>query len=372
MDHDEEEQVGTSHRIDSSRWSLRRSSASVPDVTQAYAVDDDIYDATPLEPTPPWWKQKRTKVLLGVVLLLISIMAIVLGVELSKDRTVTKLIGTTISPSISIMPSSSQTPSSSPSTCSYTISTAEQNINLLRPDPREPRVAIDGRNLVVCSWSRDNLLSSFYIIFYSLSDDSKWEMVGYFIEGNVDWGSFGDCTPALTSYDVSLSGSQAVIGLPAKDIVYVYKRNSNGLWVKVESLHPENQIHRGLGHSVSTDGDLVAVQDSSVNYILGVGLQNGAYLFKDIGGKWSQIFTVNTTIPYEYCDAIGLCAGAMIGTIESVIVKELHLQCMQVMNLDQRTLMHIIPSFYTDTIPTTMLNLFKILFILMAVSCQSF
>ena len=193
-------------------------------IPEAFLVDDisvyderTIYDATP---TLPWWKQTRTKFLLAFVLLLLAVMAIVLGVELNKDRSVTQFVKATASPSISVMPSTSQVPTLSPTSCSYTIATNRIDIDLVHPDSLEPRAAIDGENMVVCSWSKENeFSSSVYIVFYQLSSrGDEWERVNFFIEG----GSFGG-----EQYDVDVSGKTAVIGL--KDTVYVYEKNSIGL-----------------------------------------------------------------------------------------------------------------------------------------------
>jgi len=95
-------------------------------ILEAYAVDDDIYGATPLEPTLPWWKQRRTKILLGSVLVIVSSLAIALGVLLSQssdpeqvltNSTVTLFV--TPPPTISIAPSLSIAPSTSPPTITY-------------------------------------------------------------------------------------------------------------------------------------------------------------------------------------------------------------------------------------------------------------
>ena len=81
----------------------------------AWIVDDDnneedncrseaeVYIATP---TLPWWKQRRTKVLLGVVIVIVSSLAVALGVSLSRSP---ELINNTDTPSISLVPTSSPT-----------------------------------------------------------------------------------------------------------------------------------------------------------------------------------------------------------------------------------------------------------------------
>ena len=58
-------------------------------VLEAYIVeeesDQEIVIATQLEPTLPWWKQRRTKLLLGTVLVVFAAMAIALGVSISSS-----------------------------------------------------------------------------------------------------------------------------------------------------------------------------------------------------------------------------------------------------------------------------------------------
>jgi len=96
-------------------------------ILEAYAVDDDIYGATPLEPTLPWWKQRRTKILLGVVLLIVGSLTIALGVSLSsqsnnvgfESTNSTVTIFVTPPPTVSIAPSLSIAPSTSPPTITY-------------------------------------------------------------------------------------------------------------------------------------------------------------------------------------------------------------------------------------------------------------
>ena len=74
--------------------------------TAVWLPDDDVYDATPLEPTLPWWKQRRTKILLVLVIASVSALAIGLGISFSSDRTSTEvvMITTTSAPSVSTIP----------------------------------------------------------------------------------------------------------------------------------------------------------------------------------------------------------------------------------------------------------------------------
>ena len=57
-------------------------------VLKAYIVEEeseqDVVIATQLEPILPWWKQRRTKLLLGAVFVVVAVLAIALGVSLSS------------------------------------------------------------------------------------------------------------------------------------------------------------------------------------------------------------------------------------------------------------------------------------------------
>ena len=89
----------------------------LPEV-EAYLVEDleeeevEVYMATP---TLPWWKQRRTKIFFGVVIVLIGALAVALVVSLSRSNDVF----VTPPPTISIAPSSSLAPSTSPPPITY-------------------------------------------------------------------------------------------------------------------------------------------------------------------------------------------------------------------------------------------------------------
>ena len=69
---------------------------SVGPVVEAYLVEDKgesgdvghitVYEATPLEPELPWWKQRRSKVFMVINCVLITALAIGLGVSFSLSR----------------------------------------------------------------------------------------------------------------------------------------------------------------------------------------------------------------------------------------------------------------------------------------------
>lgn len=234
-----------------------------------------------------------------------GVLVISLGITLSLDRTKTQFVTTTSRPTTSAVPSfrptgtpsSSQMPSSTPTACSLKITTNTRQIELLRPDPTSPIVAVKGKNLVVV-WKQFTgtfqLEGSFYTAFYSLSDD-EWKLAGYSVEGNVRWNVYDN----RIGYDVALSDLTAVIGLPARNLVYVYRQNSAGLWEKVASPQPNNQVSDcgGFGSSVDICDDMIVVSDSS--YCSGTRSwaqvsENADYIFKQIDGKWEEIGRVSS------------------------------------------------------------------------------
>ena len=183
----------------------RDSSVSIPGITEAYAVDDDVIVATPAEPDVPFWKQRRVRILLSLAFLAVAVFAIALGVSLSRrGDTVTQIVvgASSIPPTQSTvpslqptdLPSTSQIPSSSPSECSYQIYSTIQKLDLRSPSSDMPKFALDGKNLVVISSD----VGSVTVVFFSLTNDDIWERAGYFIEANVDWSNF-------QTYSVSLS-----------------------------------------------------------------------------------------------------------------------------------------------------------------------
>jgi len=305
------------------RVPFRRESSSIPGITEAYAVDDNIVIATPTEPPKPWWKQRRTKILLVIIIVLIvAVFAIALGVSLSSTSTnTTELVALRFSapPSVSLVPtygpttgrpslppsnfpSSSLIPSSSPSSCAYTISTNMQELKLLHPDSYDTKIAIDGRNVVIASRivpeSSSVSRGSFYVVFYSLTDSNGWQKVGEFIEGGIDWSFRGH-----RNCEVALSGDTAVIGLPSynyqgiEQTLYIFKQNDIGSWERISAGSPRqsNPVSDcGFGLSTELDGNLIATSDDGV---CGMNLgPNAAYLFQKVEGNWEEVeFLSNET-----------------------------------------------------------------------------
>jgi surface protein len=71
----------------------RNPSVSVP-IVEAYLVEEEsdegsndiVYEATPLEPELPWWKQRRTKVFMIIICVLLIALALSVGLGVASSR----------------------------------------------------------------------------------------------------------------------------------------------------------------------------------------------------------------------------------------------------------------------------------------------
>ncbi|EJK69700.1 hypothetical protein THAOC_09016, partial [Thalassiosira oceanica] len=129
---------------------------STIDVPVAIAVDNEIIEATP---TPPFWKQRRVRIMLGLVILAAVILVASLGVAFTRESTVTKIVGTTSSSTESLVPTSSPSeapstslePSSAPSSCDAKIYATNNELQLPQENPDTPAFAIEGRDMIIVS-----------------------------------------------------------------------------------------------------------------------------------------------------------------------------------------------------------------------------
>ena len=259
---------------------------SLPNITEAYLVDDG--SVVIAKPKVPWWKQRRTKVLLGLVLILIvTVLATSLKFALAPERT--------LAPSLqpSSAPSFSQMPSLAPSKCSEKVITNMRQIDLIRQidlllsDRSDMKIAIDGDNLVI-AWIKSR---SLYIAFYSRSSGSNdWVSTGYSIEPNIYVSRILD-----VDVDAVLSGNKALVGVASMNTVYAFVLSNTGLWVEVP-FPPPSLIDPdlGFGKTVYICEDLVAVSDTSDLVVVSDdGSHNRGepeiHFFKDSGGQWVEI-----------------------------------------------------------------------------------
>ena len=253
-------------------------------IPEAFLVDDisvyderTIYDATP---TLPWWKQRRTKIMLAVMLVVVVTLTTALGVLLSRpdpDPVIIQSGGGSNVPTISMAPSSSLAPSSSPSECALTVATNVQKLDMSKVDqPWESELAIDKLNAVVVT--RERGTTNVHIIFYLLNGD-RWERNNQYIEDN---GFMGEFDPSSAKISVALSGKDALIGFPftgSSGLVFVFEQNDLGVWEKRDNSLPipTPDVYK-FGYSVDIDGNLACVM-----------ADRQVYVYQNNGNEWKDI-----------------------------------------------------------------------------------
>ncbi|KAL7478761.1 hypothetical protein ACHAW6_004519 [Cyclotella cf. meneghiniana] len=304
---------------------------SLNGITEAYLVEDDVVIALP---TKPWWKQRRTRFFAFAVVVMLSTS---LGIALSRESQVvaTQFISmvSTPSPSISASPSSSLSPSFSPSSCSFTITSNAQKLDLLHPEASDPVIAMDGRNLVVASRVVPAKFSlgggSLLIEFYSLSDEGKWERVGDFAERGFDWAAreteLSKNLIDSSGVYVSLSGGTAMVGTPCDlyncpqiQSVTAYTQTSYGRWERVSVGSPQSSDRCGFGMSATVDDTLMVTLDFAYcGYSMG---PNSAYLFGLFRDKWIEVGNLsNQTYLDNYSSSSSVRDASISGN--TVVVK---------------------------------------------------
>jgi len=279
-------------------------------IPNAYLVDDDDDDSIVVagyaEPLLPWWKQRRTRMLLGIVVIVLIAAAVAIGISESKRRKALLEGGKfrTISPTQSNAPSSSPSmgpsvsvaPSTSPTKCSDTIAAnaKEVDLNVLVGGLKNPKVAIDGNNMVVVA---NDSTGYAYTIFFKRGNSGEWTRTRYFVE---ECERTVDDALYSCSYSVALSGNTALVGLgyyserkdqwiPAP--VSMYRRSDLEQWDKIDSLLvPEGWEYGSFGQSVGIDGDLICVVAERAEPEGSSGiLYPRMFIFRSISEKWEQV-----------------------------------------------------------------------------------
>jgi len=266
-------------------------------------VEEEVYIATP---TLPWWKQRRTKILLAAVLLTVSTLAIALGVLLSRpsSTTVNMIVNSTIAPSVSLAPSSSSAPSSSPTECVNKIISNVQDIDLQKDlqfeetnDLLYPKVAVDGRNMVVVALDgkyADNFQYDGPVIvtFYSLDSEDKWQR-----ERPIRVYNMGTGNNLSRIHSVALSGTTAFVGFPSSNAgtgdIIVYEQDRFG-WVRVDNVLTATKTGF-FGQNICLSGNLAYVED----------LQNTFLYHRKDNGKWMQLDTIDNGLETVDCSISG-------------------------------------------------------------------
>lgn len=310
-------QQSSSNYEDSAMVDLDSSVALIP---HAYLVEDDDDDnmviAGYAEPIPPWWKQRRMRGMIAVIFLVLLIAAVAIGVVVSRRDSATVFLAITSSPTQSNVPSLTHSeaptisfaPSLSPSSCSDTIvlNTKEVDTNLLVGGLKEPKVAIDGEDMVVAASDPSGYI---YVVFYKKSIDGEWASNKYFVE---ECDDDGGC-----SYSVALSGGTALIGHHSDDDgwdwseseevtpVSVFEQDELGQWGRVEPLSkPSESRWRSFGYSVGIDGDLACVLGDKSGDI---GFDPTLVIFRKVSEGWEQLYqeSVYYGNGFEECEVSG-------------------------------------------------------------------
>jgi len=208
-------------------------------------------------------------------------------VAFSRDNTATEVVVVDAPPSPypTTVPSLSLAPSSSPTECALKISSQLQMIDLQFEDPTLPKVAVDGRNMVVVV--EDSISLAVNIIFYSLTNDG-WVIENAFEEEE-------------SAASVALSGKTALVGFPYASrfagVVYVYEQNGFGFWEKMdEPFIPSDESYgrtEQFGNSLDIDGDLACVVD-----------RGNTYFYRRHGTKWLE-FDNRTVTQNTECSIAG-------------------------------------------------------------------
>jgi len=131
-------------------------------------------------------------------------------------------------------------------------------------NPRHPRIAVDGSNMVMAVSDGEIKLSKF-LIFYVMSTTGSWQVVQSFQMKNV--GS-GDAS-------VALSGKTAMVGFgeannSAGDVL-VFEQNQLGSWEQVNDPFVRTTVDEfryGFGFQVAIDGELACAVDDYHDCVL--------------------------------------------------------------------------------------------------------
>jgi hypothetical protein len=269
--------------------------------------DNDVIMATHIEPTLPFWKQKRMQLLLSGLLLFavtnaIAIVNLYLGNDGNNEPS-TAAAGST--------PSNTDLSSLNfltPEECADKIAANAQKVEIQLDDPRNPRITVDGSNMVMAVSDVGETTSSQVVIFYVLATTGTWQVVQSFRMENV--GS-GDAS-------VALFGKTALVGFggannSAGDVL-MFEQNQLGRWEQVNDPFIRTTVDEsryGFGMQVAIDGEFACVVeyndcvyfgkpawDSNVNVDR---CNHNVNVFRRVGKRWVEF----DVIAGEYCRIAG-------------------------------------------------------------------
>ncbi len=260
----------------------------------------DVIIATHLEPTLPWWKQKRIQLILCALFLFGTILVIAVALLYSGDGNHEASMDAAApfpSPSATLSSSTSyQPPVTShllnPKACADKVSANAQKIMIGLDNPRHPSIAVDESNMILAVWDGDTT-SSQVVIFYSLMKGRTWHAVSSFRMENV--GS--------VRASVALSGHTAFVGFGDANyfvgVVLVFEQNQLGSWDQVNDPFirntPVDETRYGFGlHHVAIDGDLACIVDQN-DCVLGSAMNNcnhNVNTFRRINERWVEFAVI--------------------------------------------------------------------------------
>ena len=204
-------------------------------------------------------------------------------------------LNSTVAPTVSLAPSSSMAPSSSPTECVNKIISNAQELDLKNDlqidDPHNPKVAVDGSNMVVVAKDRkycasiscDNYDGPAYITFYTLDNNNEWQRV----QAPIRVDNVGDA-----QFSVALSDNTAFVGLISlKGVGYVlvYELNQFNEWARIDDpfIHSDSANatqSKDIGYGIDIDRNLVC---------LGTDFYGSTNLYhRDKKSKWVQFGTI--------------------------------------------------------------------------------
>ncbi|EJK57768.1 hypothetical protein THAOC_22158, partial [Thalassiosira oceanica] len=270
-------------------------------LAEAYTVPDEtVYEATP---TLPWFKQRRTKLLVAAILALLAVLAVSMPVAFTREPVLPMneptLVLKTNEPTFSPAPSASSTSlpsiSSAPSlSCESKVLATKKKFNLLqRPDDiKDIKVSMDGVDAAVV-WHNGKPRARLYVYFFQLSERRRdWGLVTPFQE---------DMTTAIgkDDFDVSLSGNVAVVGVFPQNRTLTYQNRGSILEPIWEPL-PGNPLNLPDMTSFSFRDGLLVVMAGGCTF---TSCMSSAFFFKQRDGNWLKIDDL-TVDDGDYFDAL--------------------------------------------------------------------
>ena len=229
---------------------------------------------TPRMPTP-WWKTRRTKMLTGILFMLLVACGIVLGLffagvfdgmSSSDNKESDK---NTAEEDVATIPFTEA--------CAQEVSSQFTTFGLDGiPSDYAPKVAVDGHNAVVVTNNGD-------VKFYSLVDGDTWQEVSSFT--NINKGRY---TPSI-----AISGKVVIVGflygLDTGELggVHIFNQDSeHNLWNRGDILLPSDSLDTNAFFGWSLDVD---TQQDYPLIVVGAHGDNSVYVFEKSEEAWSQV-----------------------------------------------------------------------------------